>query len=58
MAVYKRTSTVKVEGMRYIPPSSHEPLEHSAHPIVTLVLHQYYSAGHRAITSKEGPEPG
>jgi hypothetical protein len=36
MIVYKRTPTLQLEGMRYIPPSSRELLEHSAQPIVTL----------------------
>jgi hypothetical protein len=34
--VYKRPSTLQVEGKRSYPPSSREPLERSAHPIVTL----------------------
>jgi hypothetical protein len=50
--------TLPIEGTRSILPSSRELLEHSVHPIVTLVLHQYYSAGRRTITSKEGPGPG
>ncbi len=40
------------------PPSPHELLELSAHPFVTPVHLQYQTAGRRAITSKEGPEPG
>jgi hypothetical protein len=56
--VNKRTPTLQVGVKRSIPPSSREPLEHSAHPIVTLVLHQYHSAGCMAITSKKRPEPG
>jgi hypothetical protein len=35
--VYKRPPTLQVEGEEMIPPSSHEPLEHSDHPIITLV---------------------
>jgi hypothetical protein len=58
MAVNKRTPTLQLEVTRSIPPSSRKPLEHSAHPIVTLVIHQYYSVGRRAITSKEGPKLG
>jgi hypothetical protein len=34
--VYKRPHTIQVEGMRSISPSSHELLEYSAHPMVTL----------------------
>jgi hypothetical protein len=50
--------TLYVEVTRPIPPSSCEPLDHSAQPIVTLVLHQYYTAGCSTITSKDEPEPG
>jgi hypothetical protein len=58
MVVYKRTLTIPVEVTRSRPPSTHELLVHFAHPIVTLILYQYHSAEHRAITSKEGHEPG
>jgi hypothetical protein len=33
----KNPSTLQIEGDEIIPPSSCEPLEHSTHPIVTLV---------------------
>jgi hypothetical protein len=46
-----------VEVMRSRPPSTHQPLEHCS-PLITLVLHEYHSARHRAIISKEGSEPG
>jgi hypothetical protein len=39
-------------------PSPCELLEHSAHPFVTPVHLQSQIAGHRAITSEKGPEPG
>jgi hypothetical protein len=52
------TPTLLVEVTRSIPPSSREPFEHFAHPIVTLVLHQYYSTRCMGITSKEGSESG
>jgi hypothetical protein len=38
-------------------PSPRELLELSAHPIVTSIHLQYQTDGHRAISSKEGPEP-
>jgi hypothetical protein len=48
-----------MQGVRdHFPPSPHELLELSTHPIVTSVDLQYQIAGHRAITSKEGPKPG
>jgi hypothetical protein len=37
MAIYKRTPTLQVGVTISIPTSSHKPLEHSAHPIVTLI---------------------
>jgi hypothetical protein len=43
--------------MRLFPPSPHELLELSAHPIVTSIHLQYQTARRSAITSKEGPEP-
>jgi hypothetical protein len=38
MTIYKRNPTLQVEVTRSRPPSSREPLEHSAHPIVTLIF--------------------
>jgi hypothetical protein len=55
---YKRSPTLQVEDTRFILPSSRELVKYSAHPIVILVLLQYDLDGCRAITSKEGPEPG
>jgi hypothetical protein len=37
-AVYKTTSTIRVEIMRSRPRSSREPLEHSANSIITFIL--------------------
>jgi hypothetical protein len=50
--------TLRAGGTRRFPPSHSELLELSAHPIVTNVHIQYQTAGRRAITSEEGPEPG
>jgi hypothetical protein len=58
VVVYKSTPTRSGGSHKIQTPSSCELFEHSAHPIVTLVLHQYYSAERRAITYKEEPEPG
>jgi hypothetical protein len=55
--VYKRLSTLQVGGTRSFPPSPHELLEFSAHPIIIFVHLQYQTAGRRAITSDEGSEP-
>jgi hypothetical protein len=56
--VYKRPPTLQAGGTRSFPPSPRELLELSAHPIVTSIHLQYQTTEHRAITSKEGPEPG
>jgi hypothetical protein len=58
LVIYKRSPTLQVGGTRSFPPSPRELLELSTHPIVTSIHHQYQTAGRRAITSKEGPEPG
>jgi hypothetical protein len=48
-----------MQGVRDpFPPSPRELLELSTEPIVTPVHLQYQATGHRAITSKEGPELG
>jgi hypothetical protein len=56
--VYKRITTFQAGGTRSFTPSPHELLELSAHPIVNSVNLQYQTAGRRAITSEEEPEPG
>jgi hypothetical protein len=58
LPVYKKPPTLQAGDTRSFHPSLHELLELSAHPIVTTVHLQYQNAGRRAITSKEGPEPG
>jgi hypothetical protein len=55
---YKRPSSLEIGRTRSFPPSLRELLEVSAHPIVSTIHLQYQTAGRRAITSKEGPEPG
>jgi hypothetical protein len=44
--------------MRSFSPAPRELLELSAHPIVTFVHLQYQTTRYRAITFREGPEPG
>jgi hypothetical protein len=56
--VYKRIPTLQSGVRDPFLPSPRELLEFSAHPFVTFVHLQYQAAGHRAITSKEGPELG
>jgi hypothetical protein len=58
VAVYKRSPILQAGGTRSLSPSPCELLELSAHPIVTSVHLQYQTTECRAITSKEGPEPG
>jgi hypothetical protein len=47
-----------MKGVRDPFPPPHELLDLSANPFVTPVHLQYQTAGHRAITSKEGLELG
>jgi hypothetical protein len=56
--VYKRPPTLQAGSTKLFSPSPRELLELSAHPIVTSIHLQYQSAERRAITSKEGSEPG
>jgi hypothetical protein len=44
--------------MKLFPPSLRELFELSVYPIVTTIHLQYQTARRKAITSKEGPEPG
>jgi hypothetical protein len=56
--VYKRPPTLQAGSTELFSPSPREFLELSVQPIVTSIHLQYQSAGRRAITSKEGSEPG
>jgi hypothetical protein len=58
MTIYKRPPTLPTGGTRSFPSSQRELLELSVHPIVTSIHLQYQTAGCRAITSEERPEPG
>jgi hypothetical protein len=44
--------------MRSFPPSLHELLKLSAHPMITYVHLQYQTTRRSAITSEERPELG